>query len=303
MMQSSRQTLTRRAALGRLSAGALLTAGLWPGALRAAEEGAGSSFRFLVVNDLHYITPDCGAWLAKVVAQMRTHEGVEFCLVAGDLCENGTEEQLTGARDALKQLGLPFHVVVGNHDYTPAPRKVNASPAPTSPATPEKQAATPGAPPAPDRRAYDAVFPDQVNYHFEHRGWQFLGLDTSEGLLYENTRIQPATFEWLDTHLPKLDPRKPTVIFTHFPLGPNVKYRPANADALLERFKPFNLQAVFCGHWHGFSERTLGAATLTTNRCCALKRGNHDGSKEKGYFLCAARAGRLTREFVLVKSA
>jgi hypothetical protein len=41
---------------------------------------------------------------------------------------------------------------------------------------------------------------------------------------------------------------------------------------------------------------------LTTNRCCAISRDNHDGTKEKGYFLCTASAGSIQREFVEVKT-
>lgn len=70
---------------------------------------------------------------------------------------------------------------------------------------------------------------------------------------------------------------------------------------LLARFKPYNLQAVFCGHWHGFTKHQVGAAVLTTNRCCALKRNNHDNMKEKGYFLCTAAQGKITRDFIEVK--
>lgn len=91
-------------------------------------------------------------------------------------------------------------------------------------------------------------------------------------------------------HAPKLSRRK----------MPDVKYRPQNADAILDRLKEFNLQAVFNGHWHGASEKKFRDAIITTNRCCALKRGNHDGSKQKGYFLCRAKDGKIAREFVEV---
>ena len=36
---------------------------------------------------------------------------------------------------------------------------------------------------------------------------------------------------------------------------------------------------------------------LTTNRCCAFSVGNHDGTKEKGYFLVKVADGALKREF------
>jgi 3',5'-cyclic AMP phosphodiesterase CpdA len=294
--------ISRRAALERLSAGSLLALGLWPGALRAGDSDRAGSFRFLVVNDTHYMTPECGRWLEGVMRQMKSHRGAEFCLVAGDLAEHGTPEELAGARDALKVLGLPAFVVIGNHDYfTPkAPTRWDRS---------QHQSVAPG-----DfrggtatmltregRRAYEQLFPKRLNYWFEHRGWQFVGLDTSEGLRYENTKIQDTTLRWLDDHLPRVDKELPTVIFTHFPLGADVNYRPLNADALLDRFRPYNLQAVFCGHFHGFTERLWGETALTTNRCCSLKRNNHDGTKEKGYFLCEAKDGKISRQFVEYK--
>jgi hypothetical protein len=152
-----------------------------------------------------------------------------------------------------------------------------------------------------DRAAYMELFPDRLNYHFSNQGWQFVGLDTSEGLKYEKTAVLPQTLQWLDDNLPKLDKTKPTVILTHFPLGENVTYRPSNADAVLDRFREHNLQAVFNGHFHGFTERKSGSAVITTNRCCALKRDNHDRTKDKGYFVCAASEGRITRTFVEYK--
>ncbi len=39
---------------------------------------------------------------------------------------------------------------------------------------------------------------------------------------------------------------------------------------------------------------------VTTNRCCAFVKPNVDGSKEKGYFLCHARKGKIERTFVEV---
>ena len=66
------QSITRRAALERLSAGTLLALGLWPGALRAADDTRSGSFRFIVVNDLHYMTPECGIDNIKVSVPSKT---------------------------------------------------------------------------------------------------------------------------------------------------------------------------------------------------------------------------------------
>jgi hypothetical protein len=151
-----------------------------------------------------------------------------------------------------------------------------------------------------DRTGYDAAFPDQTNYTFAHRGWQFVALDTTDGTKYHDTTIHPDTLHWLDANLPKLDRKKPMVLFTHFPLNTIAPFRPKNATEVLDRFKPFNLQACYDGHFHGFTEEKINGVPVTTNKCCAFKKWNHDGTPEKGYFVVKAKAGKLERRFVQV---
>lgn len=266
--------LSRRELLRR-SPAALLAAGLWPGRL-AAGDPTTEAFSFLVVNDLHSLDKRCHPWFEKVVRQMTGHaEKPAFLLAAGDLANDGTAEQLSPLKDILAGLKLPVYPVPGNHDFT------------------DKS----------ERKAYDDLYPNRLNYALDHGGWQFVALDTTEGTKWQDTTISAGTLKWLDDHLPKLDRKKPLVVFTHFPLGDGVKMRPKNADAVLKRLMPYNLRAAYSGHFHGFTEKTAGNAVLTTNRCCAFARGNHDGTKEKGYFLVGAKDGKLTRTFVEVTAA
>ena len=264
--------ISRREML-RLSAGHLLALGLWPGALRAEGRAASGEFSFIVVNDLHYQSEQCGPWFGRVVRQMKaTEPKPALCLILGDYSEHGTAAEIGAAKDAFAGLGMPTFGVVGNHDHTTGD----------------------------DRSAYEKLFPKTLNYAREQNGWQFVGLDTTQGRQASGTKINADTLAWVDESLPKLDRTKPLVIFTHFPLGLFTPGRPKNADELLIRFKNHNLQAVFNGHYHGFTERQLGRVTLTTNRCCAISRENHDGTKEKGYFLCTAKDGKVARTFVEV---
>jgi len=264
-----------RRQLLRYGAGSLLAAGLWPGALQADGSDASEGFHFAVLNDLHYLDRRCTPWHEAVVQQIRDHkEKVEFCLLVGDLAEHGNREQLDPVRSIYRGLKLPMHVVLGNHDWVSDT----------------------------DCRAFDDLFPKSLNYTFEHRGWQFVALDSTDGPK-ARVAVRSDTLKWLDEEVPKLDKRKPLVLFTHFPLGPWVIYRATNADDVLARFKEHNLQAVFNGHFHSLTERKLGGVVLTTNRCCSFSHKNHDGSKEKGYFLCQAREGRVTRQFVEFKLA
>ena len=265
--------LTRRELLRR-SPSALLAAGLWPGTL-AAGDSPTEEFSFLVVNDLHSLDKKCHPWFEKVVKQMAGHaEKQAFLLAAGDLANDGKADQLAAVKEVFAGLKAPVYAVPGNHDFTDQG----------------------------ERKAYDDLYPNRLNYAFDHGGWQFVALDTTEGTKYQNTTIAADTLKWLDGQLPKLDKKKPLVVFTHFPLAEGVRMRPKNADAVLKRLMPFNLRAVFGGHFHGFTEKTVGDAVLTTNRCCAFARGNHDGTKEKGYFLVTAKDGKLDRTYVEVKA-
>jgi 3',5'-cyclic AMP phosphodiesterase CpdA len=258
----------------RNSAAATLALGLWPGCARFAGNGRGGEFTFIQVADTHFTSAKCPEWFERVTASLRTHTPKpELCLVVGDLVDKGTEAELGSIRDVLRGWDMPCHVSIGNHDYAAGN----------------------------DRANWDKMFANGLNYHFQHRDWQFIGLDSSDGLKYEKTNIQPATLRWIDDHLARLDRKSPTVLFTHFPLGPDTTYRPLNTDEMLERFKEFNLVAVFNGHYHGFTERKVREAVFTTNKCCAIARGNHDKTTEKGYFLCRAKEGRIERQFIEVK--
>ena len=236
-----------------------------------ADESKG--FRFIAANDLHYDTGHCREWFTAMAAQMKASApDAAFLLLCGDLANTGQKASLTAVKEIFSELGMPLHAVPGNHDITDGDES---------------------------RANYDEVFPGKLNYRFEHDGWQFVGLDTTMGTKWDKTTISDTTLAWLDAEIPKLDAVKPTICFTHFPLGEKVTHTPLNASAVVERLVKLNLCGVFSGHWHGASETTAGHGIMTTNRCCARVRGNHDKSPLKGWFVCeATAAGTLVRKFV-----
>ncbi len=250
------------------SAGLLLSLGAWPGRDAYAASRT-KNISFAVLNDLHCMSDECCEWLEKVTASVKEHSP-SFCVIAGDLTDTAPPKYMDAVRSIFSGLNCPLHVQIGNHDY------LSSS----------------------DRSSFSDVFPNSLNYFFTTGGWQCLALDTTDGMRFENTNISQDTLRWVDSTLPRLSKSAPLIIFTHFPLGRDVIYRPRNADALLERFLEYNLQAVYSGHYHGFTERKKGASVLTTNVCCALKRNNHDGSSAKGYFLCSTDEGSVSRRFV-----
>ncbi len=266
--------MSRRAALSHLGKLGLLAGALGPAAFSSVAADKKPAFKFIVVNDTHYMSDECGVYLTGLVKQMNAEKPV-FVLHAGDVTDKGEPAHLKAAHKIFHGLDAAFYPVMGNHDWlTPT-----------------------------DRKAYLATFPLRLNYSFRHAGWQFIALDTTDGQKFEQTTIASQTFEMLEGIQSRLNRDRPTVLFTHFPLCENVKMRPLNAEALLAKFKGWNLHAVFNGHYHAFTECQRDNAPITTNRCCALKRDNHDGTKEKGYFVCDVAEGQLTRRFVEYKGA
>src|SRR4029079_16202513 len=77
---------------------------------------AHASFRFAVINDLHYTEPADRPWLEALMQQLNATPGLELVLVLGDLAELGTYVELSAARDILGQLRCPWYTVPGNHD-------------------------------------------------------------------------------------------------------------------------------------------------------------------------------------------
>jgi hypothetical protein len=268
MDKKSAPLLNRREAIGCLAA--TLAAGLWPGALRAVAGGTrAGEFTFAVTNDFHHLEAACNPWFAALFGEIAAH-GVAFCLGLGDLAHKGAPESIAAVARLAREAGLLFHATPGNHDNDLEENTAH----------------------------FNRVLPGRLNYHFEHEGWQFVLIDSTDGKKWGQTQVQPAALAWLDAELPKLDPVKPLVLATHFPLAGSTPLCPLNAEEVLARFTGHNLRLVLGGHHHGRTEVLRGDYALVTNACCSRVAGNHDGTTAKGYWLCRTKAnGTVTREF------
>ena len=253
----------------KLSAGALLAAGLWPRHAFAAET-ASKPLKFIQVNDLHYVDEKCNPFFEGLVTELNKVEGAAHVLIVGDLVDNGTTKQCQTIKEILSKLKVPYYVTCGNHD-------------------PQTQT---------DRAPFLAAFGDKLNTNFEIDGWQFVGMDTSDGTKSGNFDCHKETLDFAASLPTKLDKNKPTFVYTHFPLGPGVTNRLRNADALLDPFKQLNVAAIFTGHHHAFTQKTvLKDSIVTTDVCCSFKRANHDSTFQKGFFILEAADGKWKRTF------
>lgn len=202
---------------------------------------------------------------------MAATEGADFCFGLGDFANSGKRSSLATIARLSGSIGMPFYPTPRNHDLD------------ESPVT----------------GYYAEAFSDRINYTFRQKGWQFVVIDTTDGVVWEHPMIGKCTLAWLDRVLPILDVQAPTVLATHFPLGAEFEWCPRHADEVLARFAGLNLRAVFSGHFHGQTVLRRGDCELITCAGVARGRANHDGTAGKGYWVCDGSAtGKLTRTFV-----
>jgi 3',5'-cyclic AMP phosphodiesterase CpdA len=54
---------------------------------------------------------------------LQSHADADFCLLTGDLADDGSDAAYTSLAQALKRLPMPAHLLPGNHDSRPALRR------------------------------------------------------------------------------------------------------------------------------------------------------------------------------------
>ena len=256
MMNMRRRTFLERTAAGVAGAVAL---GLAPGFADEDKrvQPAPGPVKILALGDMHIVDGKSTAYPRKVVQAMN-EEGGDLVLVCGDLGRDGKRTELELARDVLKELKMPYHPVPGNHDALHAGEK--------------------------EEPLFQEVFSlKQSSYHFEQKGIRFIGIDHGCGKAYGKNAVRPAVMDWLGKTLTTIPHEQPIILFSHYPFARGVKYRTKNADDVLALFKGRKLLAVISGHFHGNTERRENGILMTTTACSSGTRGNHDGTKPKGY--------------------
>ena len=222
---------------------------------------------------MHHEDEECDPWMDALFRQIAGTENAAMCFGIGDLANSGKLRSLQIIKRLSAQIGMPFLPSPGNHDLDESP--VDGF--------------------------YESVFPGRRNYVVKENGWQFVVIDTTEGVKWADVTIGETTLNWLDETLPTLDPHVPLVLLTHFPLASEVPMCPLNAEAVLAKFIGHNLRGVFGGHFHGTTRNLRGAVALNTCACASRVRDNHRTaeSRKKGYFVVDGEAdGTLKITFV-----
>ena len=250
------QDITRRRFLGTLIAGASILVVPWT--VRGAEEtGERSTVKILQLADMHVTDRTSLDYPRKVIEAMN-REGGDLVIAAGDLATDGRRSELGLAKELLGESDMPFHVVQGNHDVLHGPGE--------------------------DEALFREVFSLKANsYYFAIKGIHFMAIAHGCGRSYRNNSVRPEVLAWMRETLDGIKDNRPIILVSHYPFARGVKYANPNAAEVLSLFDGRNRIAVMSGHFHGNTEKIENGVLMTTTACCSSTRGNHDGTKAKGY--------------------
>ncbi|MCC7491904.1 MAG: metallophosphoesterase [Fimbriimonadaceae bacterium] len=239
-------------------------------ALAAARRGrsaAAAEFSFAQASDLHVNDTKSLEIVNDAVDRINADPRVRCSLWLGDLTTNNAGEELLLARAALRRLRQPWYAVRGNHDL--------------------------------GRGTFEEVI-GPLMQRIDLEDWTFLLCDSNPG---DAVPMAAAQVAWLRDQVAAIEPQTPLVLACHHPLLQSGPYRLAGADEVLGLFARHNLRAVLNAHFHGNVENRRGELLQTTTACLSTTRGNHDGTKVKGYRLWHVSGETIRTEFVPVREA
>ncbi|HKO51758.1 MAG TPA: metallophosphoesterase [Polyangiaceae bacterium] len=193
-----------------------LTKGSWHFRLAAPGTATNGRFRFALMSDVQEAIDRVQDIFRLINAQPE----LDFLLGAGDLTEEGEEDELALFQHELATLNVPYYTTLGNHELGERPP------------------------------AYQAWF-GRANFQFVHRGVYFTLLDSA------SATIDPLAGEWLDTWLANGRGSVHVVAMHIPPLDPvgtrNAAFASrAEAAALLAKLAEARVDLTLYGHVHSY---------------------------------------------------
>jgi outer membrane protein assembly factor BamB/predicted phosphohydrolase len=175
--------------------------------------------KFAHITDTHIGNATAAEDLQRTVADINSLDGLSFVLITGDITEAGFDDELRNAKQILDGLELPWYIIPGNHDM--------------------KWSGSGGF-------SFQKIF-GYERAVFDYQGFRFIGMHQGPLLKMGDGHWSPQDVRWLDSVLSRTSRTQPVFFFTHYPLNSEI----ANWFDVLDKLKPYNIQAALFGHGHG----------------------------------------------------
>ena len=218
--------------LAKILAAAAILLGL--AAAAAAQPAAPEKpVRIIFLCDLH-VSPETEAAerLREAVAQIN-RTAADAVIVAGDLTNEGSDDELRYVKSILDLIALPTYVIPGNHEDN------------------WSQSAC---------RTFDALWGSD-RFAFEVRGTLFAGINCGPYMKMGDGHVKHEDLAWLDSLLMH-NPGKRIVSVNHYPLTDDIDDWEDYADVLVR----YRTAAHLCGHYHTYKRYRSAGIDGLVNR-------------------------------------
>ncbi len=207
-------------------------------------------FSFVFLPDTHLQPDSMIEAKFKMVARVIKDHNPDFVIAGGDMIytarnldEKQSETLFDFMDDKLRELEVPIHYVVGNHECVGI--RAESGMAISNPYF--------------GKQMFELRYGSRFK-SFTNSGWKFFLLDGIEILEKERnytTGVDSLQIEWIKNELHGINRHTPIVIVIHSPLinplavkSSGEKLLSENAETVLNLFKEYNLRVVLQGHNH-----------------------------------------------------
>lgn len=179
----------------------------------------GSRVRFAFLADLHISDVKSNVEdLEASIDDINNLKDIDFVILAGDITEFGSDEEIELAKSIISRLNIPYYVLSGNHDSKWSESGCNT---------------------------FAKVFGYEY-FSFDAGGVQFIGTNSGPNMRMAPALVPREAMVWLDSVTRALPREKPVVFINHYPLDDAM----LNYAQVIDMLKRVNIQASLCGHGH-----------------------------------------------------
>ena len=178
-----------------------------------------SDFTFAYMSDVHIALGGKSVEDAEdCVRDINANPNIAFSILAGDITEFGTDEEIALAKSIFDKLDKPYYIVAGNHDAKWSESGCN-------------------------------TFVKEFGYEefeFDYGGIKFIGTNSGPNMRMAPALLPRESMVWLDSLSKTVDPKQPVFFVNHYPMDTSM----LNYGQVLDILKRMNTQLIMNGHWH-----------------------------------------------------
>lgn len=182
-------------------------------------ENCGSEFSFAYLADVHIALGGESVEDAEAcVRDINANPDIAFSILAGDITEFGSDEEIALAKSIFDKLDKPYYIVAGNHDAKWSESGCN-------------------------------TFVKEFGYEefeFDYGGIKFIGTNSGPNMRMAPALLPRESIVWLDSLSGTVDARQPVFFVNHYPMDTSM----LNYGQVLDILKRMNTQLIMGGHWH-----------------------------------------------------